>query len=195
MCDMRYPSEQKRHTSAKILRAAGRLFRKQGYAATGVDAVMASVDLTAGGFYAHFHSKEDLLAATLDNVFHEGTKDRPKRLSKLRGHSWLRAFAGYYLSKQHRDSPDHGCPMPALATEVARIGGKPRVVFEQHLERVIGSVAEQFDAGSPDRKSAITMLAQCLGGVMLARAVGEGRLSDEILEACRASAMKEIEDY
>ena len=191
---MRYTAEQKQQTSAKILRAAGRLFRKQGYVATGVDAVMQSADLTAGGFYFHFQSKEDLLAATLDNIFREGTKDRPEHLSKLRGHAWLRAFAGYYLSKQHRDAPDRGCPMPALATEIARIGGKPRTVFEQHLERVIGSVAEQFDAESPDRQSAITMLTQCLGGIMLARAVGEGRLSDEILEACRASAVKEIED-
>ena len=57
---MRYPTGYKQQTNERILRAAGRLFRKQGYAATGVDAVMKSADLTAGAFYSHFRSKEDL---------------------------------------------------------------------------------------------------------------------------------------
>src|SRR5271166_1781250 len=112
---MRYPTGYKRQTNERILRAAGRLFRKQGYAATGVDAVMKSAGLTAGAFYSHFRSKEDLLAEVLDTVFRESKDDRPKELSKLRGHAWLRAFASFYLSKEHRDAADRGCPMPALA--------------------------------------------------------------------------------
>ena len=186
---MRYPAGHKRQTSERILRAAGRLFRKRGYAATGVDAVMASADLTAGAFYSHFRSKEDLLAEALDAIFQNAKNDRPEQLSQLRGREWLRAFASFYLSAEHRDAADRGCPMPALAAEVARVGGKPRAVFEHHLRKVIDSVGQQFDEVSPDRERAITTMALCLGGLMLARAVNDGALSQEILRACRESVI------
>jgi TetR/AcrR family transcriptional repressor of nem operon len=88
---MRYPAGHKRQTRERILRVAGRLFRKQGYAATGVDAVMASAELTAAAFYSHFRSKEELLAATLDAMFRESRQDHPGRLNKLRGRAWLLA--------------------------------------------------------------------------------------------------------
>lgn len=189
---MRYPPEHKQQTNERILRAAGRLFRKQGYAATGVDAVMASADMTAGAFYSHFRTKEDLLAETLDTVFRDSKEDRPAQLSKLQGRAWLRAFASFYLSKEHRDCPDRGCPMPALAAEVGRLGGKPRAVFGHHLGRVIDSIAQQYDAVAPNRQRAITTMASCLGGIMLARAVKDGELSEEILRACRDSVMREI---
>lgn len=190
---MRYPLGHKQQTSQRILRAAGRLFRKHGYAATGVDAVMASADLTAGAFYSHFRSKEDLLAETLDAVFENAKNDRPEKLNTLHGREWLRAFASFYLSVEHRDAVDRGCPMPALAAEVARVGGKPRAVFEHHLQRVIDSVAQQFDQVAPDRERAIATVAMCLGGVMLARAVKDETLSREILDACREAAIEEVQ--
>jgi TetR/AcrR family transcriptional repressor of nem operon len=189
---MRYPPDRKQRTRERIQRAAGRLFRKQGYAATGIDAVMASAQMTPGGFYSHFRSKEDLLAETLDAVFTEGRNDQPARLEKLQGHAWLRAFVSYYLSEQHRGAPERGCPMASLAAEVSRIGGQPRAVFERHLRRVIESISQQYDPQIPDRKRAIAAMAQCLGGLMLARAVGEGKLSEEILTTCRRSILDEI---
>ena len=189
---MRYPEGHKKKTSEKILRAAGRLFRKHGYSATGVDAVMSSAKLTAGAFYSHFGSKEDLLAATLDRIFQQAGKDRPKELGELRGHAWLRGFASFYLSPRHRDSPGRGCPMASLAAEVARLGGKPRAVFEQHLRRVLDAISQQFDNEHPDRERSINMLAQCLGGLLLARAVHDDHLSEEILVASRKLVMREI---
>ena len=188
---MRYSAGHKQQTSERILRAAGRLFRKQGYAATGVDAVMKSADLTAGGFYSHFRSKEDLLAETLDAIFRNAKDDRPEQISRLRGREWLQAFATFYLSGEHRDTPDRGCPMPALAAEVARVGGKSRAVFEHHLRQVFDSIAVQFDPEHPDRKRAISTMALCLGGLMLARAVNDGALSDEILGACREAVIEQ----
>jgi len=82
--------------------------------------------------------------------------------------------------------------MPALAAEVARVGGKPREVFERHLCRVFDSIAEQFDAQHPDRKRAISTMALCLGGLMLARAVNDGALSEEILGACRKAVIQQV---
>lgn len=190
---MRYAAGHKQQTSERILRAAGRLFRKHGYAATGVDTVMKSADLTAGAFYSHFRSKEDLLAETLDAVFENGKSERPELLSQLRGREWIRAFAAFYLSAEHRDASERGCPMPALAAEVARVGVKPRAVFEHHLRKMLDSIAQQFDAAHPDRERAITTMSLCLGGLMLARAVKDGELSEEILRACRESVIAESE--
>lgn len=187
---MRYSAGHKQQTSERILREAGRLFRKRGYAATGVDAVMASADLTAGAFYAHFDSKENLLAEALDTIFCNAKNDRPEPLNQLRGREWLRAFAAFYLSAEHRDAAERGCPMPALAAEVARVGAKPRAVFEQHLRRVFDSIAEQFDGEHPDRERAIRTMALCVGGIVLARAVSDGELSDEILRACREGVIE-----
>ena len=82
--------------------------------------------------------------------------------------------------------------MPALAAEVARVGGKPRQVFESHLRRVFDSIAEQFDGEHPDRERAITTMALCLGGLMLARAVNDGALSEEILGACKEAVIAQI---
>ncbi len=191
---MRYAVGHKDQTSKRILRAAGKLFRKQGYAATGVDRVMASAHLTAGAFYAHFRSKQDLLAKALDNVFVQGAKERPAELSELRGRPWLRAFASFYLSDRHRKGTGKGCPMPALAAEVGRVGGKPRAVFEQHLQRVIESVAQQFDEADPDRQRAIATMAMCVGGVTLARAVKSPGFAQEILQSCREAALQQFRD-
>lgn len=174
------------------MRAAGRLFRKHGYAATGVDAVMASAHLTAGGFYSHFRSKEDLLAATLDAVFHDARRDRPQALNELKGREWLRAFVEFYLSREHRKRIDSGCPIPALAAEVARIGGKPREVFEGHLARLIDAIARQLDEENPDRERAIASMALCIGGITMARAVGDHELCEEILAACRNATLDEV---
>ena len=188
---MRYPAGHKHETNERILRAAGKLFRRQGYTATGVDTVMASAGLTAGAFYSHFRSKEDLLAEALDTVFREARNDRPKRLNRLQGREWIRAFASFYLSKRHRDRPDRGCPVAALAGEIGRIGGKSSAVMERNLQRMLDTVGQQFDEASPDRSRAITTVAMCLGGLILARAVNGSQLSDEILRTCRASVIEE----
>jgi TetR/AcrR family transcriptional repressor of nem operon len=188
---MRYPAGHKHETNERILRVAGKLFRRQGYAATGVDTVMASAGLTAGAFYSHFGSKEDLLAEALDTVFREARNDRPKRLSRLQGREWIRAFAAFYLSKKHRDMPDRGCPVAALAGEIGRIGGKSRSVMERNLQRMFDTVGRQFDAALPDRRRAITTVSLCLGGLMLARAVNGSHLSDEILRTCREAVIED----
>ena len=72
---MRYTAGHREQTRAKILRAAGKVFRRQGYHAAGVDKVMEEAGLTAGGFYAHFDSKEALLAELLD----QAAKGEPQR--------------------------------------------------------------------------------------------------------------------
>ncbi len=184
---MRYPADHKQQTSQRILNAASTLFRSHGYDATGIDAVMASADLTAGAFYAHFRSKEDLLAHSLVSAFCESGTRWSRRLANLRGRDWVHKFAAAYLSKAHRDNPELGCPMPALASEIGRIGGPSRAVFEKALRGLIDVVGDEI---GPNRDEAIAAIALCVGGLMLSRAVDDPQLSDKILSACRAAVVK-----
>jgi AcrR family transcriptional regulator len=187
---MRYPLDQKRRTRERILAAAAALFRRQGYSATGVDAVMASADLTAGAFYSHFRSKQALLATALDTAFRQSRRDWQNPLKGLRGRQWVRKFAAFYLSEGHRDAADVGCPMPALTPEISRSGEASRTVFERHLRDLIDTVARQVDATAPDRSHAISAIALSVGGLMLARAVKHRGFSDEILSACRGAVVE-----
>jgi TetR/AcrR family transcriptional repressor of nem operon len=164
---VRYASTHKQETHRRILAAAASLFRKRGYASTGVDAVMASARLTAGGFYAHFKSKETLLARALEQAFHDSTLRWPARLSGKTGREWVAVFTSFYLSPEHRDHPEVGCPMPGLAAEVARLGPAPRDVFDRH-HRTDEAVARQIDPDATDSTGAVCDRA--FGGRPAARA-------------------------
>jgi TetR/AcrR family transcriptional repressor of nem operon len=190
MCVMRYPLDHKWQTRERILGAAAALFRRYGYSATGVDAVMASADLTAGAFYSHFRSKQVLLAKALDTAFRQSRSDWQNLLKGLRGRQWVRKFAAFYLGEGHRDAADLGCPMPALSPEISRSGKASRAVFEQHLRDLVDTVAQQVNSTAPDRRHAISAIALSVGGLMLARAVKDRGFSNEILSACREAVVE-----
>ena len=184
---MRYGPDHKERTHGRILDAAARLFRKQGYAATGVDEVMESAGMTAGGFYSHFRSKRRLLVEALDRAFDDSGSRVRAALERREGAKWPMSFANFYLSSRHRDSVERGCPMPALAADVARVDPRARDVFEKHLRRRLAAVGAGLGASSDDNSKAIATVALCLGGLMLARAVKDTTFSDQILESCRTA--------
>jgi len=188
---MRYAPEHKRQTRERLLHTAARLFRQRGYAATGVDAVVADANLTAGALYAHFDSKETLLAEALDAAFRESGGQRPASLDQQRGRAWMRSFVSFYLSPEHRDHPELGCPMPALGPEIWRIGKPVRVIFERHLRGLFSTIAERLYPKSPDPARAIPAVAMCVGSLVLARAVEDRKLSDQILKECRDALLAE----
>ena len=189
---MRYRTDHKVKTTERILDSAASLFRERGYAATGVDAIMASANLTAGGFYSHFPSKEVLFAKALDAAFCEaGGKEQATRLAKLRGRDWVREFASFYLSKEHRDAPGAGCPMPTLGAEVGRLGEEARAVFEQRLRERFAMIAEQLGIDFEQDHRAISAVALSVGGLILARAVRDPALSDRILSACLEAVLEQ----
>ncbi len=182
----RYPVEHRAETHRRILAAAGRLFRTEGYAASGLVKVMSAAGLTVGGFYAHFDSKESLLAevlgeslATTRNVLLAGLED-------LQGRAFVAELMRRYLSRAHRDLPADGCSLPSLTGEVARQSEATRQVFQDYLERLIAPVEAHM---SRDRALALICLA--VGGIMFARAVKDRELSDRILLACRRFAVGE----
>jgi TetR/AcrR family transcriptional repressor of nem operon len=189
---MRYTPEHKEKTRAKILDSAATAFRLHGFHATGVDKVMEEAGLTAGGFYAHFPSKDALLAEALLHCAMDVKSRRDRALENRSGREWVEAFINRYLDAAHRARPENGCPIPSLAPEVARAGEAPRETFEQVIKDMITRIADQLpteDAG--DR--AIAILALCVGGMTLARAVREEKYSDRILAACGEFARKNLD--
>src|SRR5204862_4383924 len=114
---MRYPPGHKHRTHQRILDTAARLFRKRGYAATGVDAVMNSAGLTTGGFYAHFRSKQALFAEALELAFQRSRDHWRSRLQGREGPAWVRGPFTSSLSRGHRARAGHGCRRPAPGAE------------------------------------------------------------------------------
>ena len=159
---------------AEIFGHAGRLFRLRGYAGTNIDDIMLAAGLTRGAFYAHFKSKEELQAAAVAY----GQKVSLGRVQRSNNKKSKGSYADRYLSRWHRDNPSDGCTMAALAQEVARSTPELKAAFEQGFEEILS-------VKGGDRKEAIFRAAAMIGGVVLARAVRDPQLSDEILESVR----------
>jgi TetR/AcrR family transcriptional regulator, transcriptional repressor for nem operon len=188
---MRYPRDHKADTRKRILSAAARLFRERGYDGVGVDAIMNEVGLTAGGFYAHFDSKETLFAEAIETALAEGRSARAQQSSALAGMDPLQALIKSYLSRTHRDQIATGCPLPSLTPDVARSGEATRESYEQQFLRYLIAIESMLpEDAEHKRETALGIAAQCIGGLMIARAVKDEKLSDQILKASRQAATK-----
>jgi TetR/AcrR family transcriptional repressor of nem operon len=188
---VRYPPGHREQTRARILRAAADLFRARGIAATGVDRVMARAGLTAGAFYAHFRSKDALVASAVDAAAAASRERWYGRFDELRGEAWARAFVETYLSEGHRDDRSGGCILPSLGAEVGHAGRPVRQRFEQRLRGMLDFVDAQAHGGvSAERPDVIAAIATCVGGLLLARAVPSSELSTAILKSAEAGAKK-----
>jgi TetR/AcrR family transcriptional repressor of nem operon len=170
---MRYRAEETAAKHERIVKEASRLFRERGFENVSVADVMQAAGLTHGAFYAHFDSKEELQAAAIAY----GQKVSLERMQRSNKNS-KESYADRYLSRRHRDNPGDGCTMAALAQEVARSTPELKSAFEQGFEDILS-------AKGGDRNEAIFRVAAMMGGVVLARAVQDTRLSDEILKSVR----------
>lgn len=154
---------------------ASRLFRERGFGNVTVGEVMKAAGLTHGAFYAHFDSKDELQKAAI-SYGQEVTASRNRhRGTTTKGR---KAYVDRYLSSSHRDNPGGGCTMAALGQEVARSSPDVKEAFEQGLRKILS-------VDGRERKETIFETAALLGGIVLARAVQDSKLSDEILESVR----------
>ncbi len=185
---MRYAPGHKKQTRDRILRAAGKVFLREGYHASGVNKVMEEAGLTAGGFYSHFDSKEALLAEMLAPAAGVAAMPREEELGHIAGPDWAASFIDRYLSPRHVASPEDGCPLPALVSEVARSGDPVKSGFEAIVRDLAARMRQHAGEGlSEDRSLAI--IALCVGGIGLARSVQDESLVERILTACRELAL------
>jgi len=189
---MRYTPDHKEKTRDRILESAAKVFRRQGYHATGVDKVMEDAGLTAGGFYAHFPSKDALLADALEHSAVTIAGRLECGLEDVSDREWLQAVVDRYLADSNRQHPELGCPIPSLAPEVARAGLAPRKAFERLVRGLIARIAEHLPPEESEKR-AIAIAALCVGGMTLARAVHDPGFAGRILESCRELACDKVE--
>jgi TetR/AcrR family transcriptional repressor of nem operon len=155
---------------------------------------MEEAGLTAGGFYAHFPSKDALLAAALEYYADKPSGKLTVGLEDVSGREFVGAMVDRYLASSHRMRPESGCPLPSLAPEVSRAGKAPRLAFERLVGDLIATVATHLPPGNVEDR-AIAIVALCVGGMTLARAVHDPGLSDRILAACREYSRKNIDGH
>jgi TetR/AcrR family transcriptional repressor of nem operon len=113
---VRYAADHKAKTRALIVEATAERIAAGGFGAAGVASIMAEAGLTHGGFYAHFPSRDALLAAAVERLFARGVETLD-RIEDKHGERALGRYLDFYLSARHRDDAAGGCPIPALAAE------------------------------------------------------------------------------
>jgi TetR/AcrR family transcriptional repressor of nem operon len=191
---MRYDSEHKERTRQRVLSEAAAAIRAVGPDGIGVAGLMAKAGLTHGAFYAHFESKEDLVAQAVAQMFDESYQRFLARTEHPDPAVAIEKFIDSYLSARHRDHPDNGCPLPSLSGELARLPGAARVNFTAGLNRLTSSMARRIrELGGIDADSlAASVVAEMVGALALSRAVAEPSESDAILEASRRAIKTRI---
>jgi AcrR family transcriptional regulator len=178
---------RKEETRERILRAAARAIRKHGYEGVGVADVMKEAGLTHGGFYAHFESRDALLAAASDQAGAETIEHLTRAIAAAKPGQELMALVDAYLSDGHVAAPEQGCAMAAAGSEVPRQEGPVRRVASRRLKDFIGLIERQFPGWgrSAAHDKAMAIAATLVGALVLARAVDDAQLSSRIRKAAR----------
>ncbi len=182
---MRYPAEQTAARHERILREASKLFRKHGLNGVSVPQIMKAARLTHGPFYNHFASKDDLVAESVDRAMEAMLQDL---LASRGSKAARRQFLDSYLSPNHRDNPGDGCAVAALASDVIR-SPAAKAPFTRRLKDILSASAAKFSfarEGRAARTEAIKLTSLIVGALILARAVDDNELSEEILAQARA---------
>jgi TetR/AcrR family transcriptional repressor of nem operon len=189
---MRYDSEHKARTRERVLKEASAAIRTDGADRVGVAGVMARAGLTHGGFYAHFKSKDDLIAQAIGYMFEDRYAYFLAHLDTPDSAAALTSFIDSYLSMRHRDAPERGCPIPSLAGEIPRLPEMARQRFVAAVDRLTDGVAKLLaDMGKPNPAAlASSVFAEMVGALSLSR-TQEDREAAEAILANSAASLKE----
>ena len=180
----------KEATHERIVEAAARAIRRTGYDGTGVADIMKGAGLTHGGFYAHFASREAMLAEAADRAGSESVAMMERIGATAPPSKALQAMMEAYLSKTHVEGVETGCATAALGSEMPRQAPEVRRAATRRIKEMIDLVARQSpDWGQPSaHERALVTVATMVGTLVLARAVDDPRLS----EALRKAALKHL---
>jgi len=192
---MRYDAEHKEKTRKRVLKEAARAIRQEGPERVGVAGVMARAGLTHGGFYAHFKSKDELVAAAIGEMFEDARKRFAINADGYPPDEGLIRHIDFYLSQAHRDARATGCAIVALAADLPRLeDGPAREAYSQGAlgmaRRIAGLLAELGHEGAEDLGRSV--VAELVGSLSLARAVSDPEQSDRILAASRRALKQRL---
>jgi len=177
----RYGKAHKQATRRRIIEAAGGRLKRDGIHGSGIATLMADVGLTNGAFYAHFDSKEDLVARAVAEQLRE---QRESFSAQPPGRAGLEQIVRAYLSVEHRDNPESGCPSAALLDEIGRSPDAIKRAYTDGLLVVIDDIATRLASDDPNwaRTKTLSVFAMMVGTLQVSRALANRELADEVLE-------------
>ena len=169
----------------RIVSVAARAIRRSGYDGTGVADIMKEAGLTHGAFYAHFASREAMLAEAASRACAESAAAVASVVASVPPEQALASMLRAYLSREHLEQVEVGCPLAALGSETPRQAAEVRRATTRHIKEMIDLVARQSpDWGQPgSHERALVTVAAMVGTLLLARAVDEPALSNSLREA------------
>jgi TetR/AcrR family transcriptional repressor of nem operon len=178
---VRYGKEHKQATRRRIIEAAGRRLKRDGIDGSGVATLMADAGLTNGAFYAHFTSKEDLVATAVADQLRTQSESI---CAVAPGRTGVEQLVWAYLSAEHRDNPEDGCPSAALLDEIGRCSDATKQAFTDGVLAFIDDIAARLAPHDPQsaRVKTLSVYALMVGTLQLSRALADRQLADQVLE-------------
>lgn len=179
-------SNRKEVTHTRIVETAARAIRRSGYNGTGVADIMKEAGLTHGGFYAHFASRDAMLAEAADRAGEETIAIAKKIFAEVPGDKALQALIQVYLSNEHMANIESGCSLAALGSEMPRQAPEVKKASTCRVKEMIALIESRLSDQPNANAEALVMLSTMVGTLLLARAVEDPELS----EAFRQAALK-----
>ncbi|MFT7006000.1 MAG: TetR/AcrR family transcriptional repressor of nem operon [Colwellia sp.] len=172
---------KKQETRKRIINAASKGFRSNGYAGIGVDGIAKEAGVTSGAFYAHLGSKNGAFEAALSVGLDEVIAAIPE-FQLQHGKQWIVAFSDYYLGQTHRDNLSCGCAMTTLSPEVVRTKPELHAIYEEKMTKIVELMAKGLIGPSHEEclSNAWVVLGTLIGGLTMARAVDSIKTADQI---------------
>jgi AcrR family transcriptional regulator len=181
-------------THDRIVEVAARTLRRDGYAGVGVADVMKQAGLTHGGFYAHFESRDALIAEAIERAGRDSGAAMSKRLdaSRARGESGLRAVVDNYLSEAHLSGTEHGCVVAALSSEMSRQSPALLAPSVERVRKLIALVQRALPEGGT-KEQAMVIAGTLVGTLQLARTLGANAQGKAMLAAARSALLAQYD--
>lgn len=178
---MRYSLDHKAQTHQRIIKEASVRFRRDGIGATGLQPLMKALNLTHGGFYSHFKSKNELVEKALQAAAAELDAHCEMLFSQERP---LDAFIDSYLSEWHLTSPGEGCPLPTMSSELG-LRGQQSSTTDTVLDVRLKQVESALGSADADEQS-LMLMSTLVGALVLARSVEGPELASRIMDVVRS---------
>lgn len=176
----RYGTDHKLETRRRIIEQAGRRLKRDGIDRSGIASLMADVGLTNGAFYAHFSSKDELVATVVADQLQ---RQRERNAGGELDRATFECFVRDYLSPVHRDDAEEGCPSAALLDEIGRSSNAVRHAYSEGMLAMVDDLAGLLGESDPGhgRSVALSVFASMVGTLQVARALSDDQLSREVL--------------
>ncbi len=185
---------RKERSHGRIVEAAARAIRRHGYAGVGVADVMKQAGLTHGGFYAHFESRDALLVAAIEHAGRRSAELIAQRRAELqhRGVSPFRTLVEGYLSDEYLKTPDSGCPVATLCSEMPRQGAEVREASAVRVRALVAYVGRSLPNSVPPERASV-IAATLVGSLQLARAIGDVEAGKQVLAGAREALLDQYD--